>query len=210
MIDWILSHLVQVITVVFVLVSVIKGFRQSGRSGEQGPVELPGDIEEHRRVREIQETIRRKIAERRGGTEARPEESTAPGDVPPPLHQPHQPRPISAPARPHPFGESPRHVLVEREPLPSRVEPPRVVQSNRAELERQERLADELRSIEATRLQLARRAAHQATEKSEAAQAHGALLTASRERLLLDLGDRHSLRRALVLREVLGPPVALR
>ncbi len=207
MIDWILSHLVQVLTVVFVLVSVIKGFRQSGRSGEQRPVELPGDIEEQRRVREIQETIRRKIAERRGGTEARPEEANAPAEVVPPLHQP---RPVSPPARPHPFEEFPRHVLVEREPLPSRVEPPRLAQSNRAELERQVRLADELRSVEETRLQLARRAAHRATEKSEAAQAHGALLTASRERLLLDLGDRHSLRRAWVLREVLGPPVALR
>lgn len=208
MIDWILSHLVQVITVVFVLISVIKGFRQSGRTGEQRPVELPGDIEEQRRVREIQDTIRRKIAERRGGTDARPQEATTPpADVPPPLHQP---RPVSAPARPHPFGEPARPVLVEREPLPSRLEPPRLVPSNRAELERQERLADELRSVEETRVQLARRAAHHATEKSEAAQAHGALLTASRERLLLDLGDRHSLRRAMVLREVLGPPLALR
>ena len=191
---------------VFVIVSVIRGLRQSSGPAGQRPAAGTGDGEEQRRVREIQERIRQKIAERRGGQPAQSDEAASSrNELPPPL-----PRQVE-PAPQHPFGEPMKRMLQDLErklqPPPS---PAPVPPSNRAELERQFRLADELRVADDLRLQVARRAAHQAIEKAKAAETPTALLTATRQRLLSDLRDSQSLRRALMLREVLGPPVALR
>lgn len=205
--DWILSHLVQVITAAFVIVSVIKGLRQSSRPGEGRPATETGEGEEQRRVREIQERIRRKIAERRGGHPSSEREPAALGnELPPPL------RPQRAPAPLHPFGETVKRTLqeLERKLQPPPARPVPTPTANRVELERQYRLAEELRVADDVRLQVARRAAHQANAKAEAAETPTALLTATRQRLLSDLRDPNSLRRVILLREVLGPPVALR
>lgn len=55
-----------------------------------------------------------------------------------------------------------------------------------------------------------RHAAALATEKKTAAESETGVLTAARGSLLADLREPGSLRRAWVLREVLGAPVALR
>jgi len=79
-----------------------------------------------------------------------------------------------------------------------------------AELERQQRLADDLRAVDQARLVTERRAAHTAQEKKTEAESESTLRSVAREELLTDLADAHSLRRAFVLREVLGTPVGLR
>ena len=79
-----------------------------------------------------------------------------------------------------------------------------------AVLERQQQLADQMRALELARLGQQRRAAavvslREAMGKTEAGQ-----LVGSRGELLADLRAPGSLRRAIVLREVLGSPVGLR
>ena len=54
------------------------------------------------------------------------------------------------------------------------------------------------------------RASQVAAESKREAESQRGLLSASRVRVLQDLRDPQSLRRAFVLREVLGPPVGLR
>ena len=49
-----------------------------------------------------------------------------------------------------------------------------------------------------------------ALARAQAEQSEAGLRTAARARLLADLADPQSVRRAFVLREVLGPPVGLR
>jgi hypothetical protein len=72
-------------------------------------------------------------------------------------------------------------------------------------LVRQEQLAVELQSLNEQRVLAARRAA--VVAEGEAVVAHRDLVS---NELRHDLRDPRSLRRAMVLREVLGPPVALR
>jgi hypothetical protein len=79
-----------------------------------------------------------------------------------------------------------------------------------AEIERQQRLADELRQAEEARLLAQRRAESVTAEKRAEAETETALRAAARDRVLGDLSDPQSLRRAFVLREVLGTPVGLR
>lgn len=204
--DWILKNIVQLATVVVVIVSIVRAMRQAKQTQERHKDETI-DSEEQRRTREIQERIRRKIAERRGGGEVAAD----------PFHPAEEPRtlrpsPEATTPPPDPFGELGRKVFAELErKIHPQVEPPRVVpHSNRAELERQAQIAEQLRVAEETRVQTARRAAHHAAERAAAAQSEGALRHAARARLLGELHDPQSLRRAFVLREVLGTPVGLR
>jgi hypothetical protein len=81
---------------------------------------------------------------------------------------------------------------------------------NAAEIERQERLAEELRVAEESRVLVQRRAAHLAEDVRTAAGSETGLRSVARDELLNDLSDPNSLRRAFVLREVLGTPVGLR
>jgi hypothetical protein len=55
-----------------------------------------------------------------------------------------------------------------------------------------------------------RRAEHRAADRAAEAESEPALRVAARDHVLADLADPQSLRRAFVLREVLGPPVGLR
>lgn len=204
--DWILKNIVQIATVVFVIVSIVRAMRQAKETQERHKDETI-ESEEQRRTREIQERIRRKIAERRGGGEA-PADPFHPAEETRTL----RPSPESTSPPPDPFGELGRRVLaeLERKMQPS-AEPPRLApQLNRAELERQARLAEELRAAEEARAQAARRAAHHAAERAAAEQSEAALRHTARARLLGELHDPQSVRRAFVLREVLGTPVGLR
>ncbi len=205
-IDWVLGHLP---IVIFAFVIVAQMIRAAKR-GRQNPAEeapmRPDALEEDRRTREVQEQIRRRIAERRAGA--------APGAVPPVMES----RPAPSPETTQlpdvfdgPLGRMLQELQKRAQPQPVPAPPPMVaVARENAELERQQQLADELKSLEDARAVARRRAAQIAAEKDAMAQREPALLGTSRGRLLADLSDPQSLRRAFVLREVLGAPVALR
>jgi hypothetical protein len=113
-----------------------------------------------------------------------------------------------------------RVLAPEALPVGPRMEPPVISTAERAEreftagdaavMERQQQLANQMRALEVARTTEDRRAAQvSAGVKTEAASRTG-LLTEARAGLLADLRDPTELRRAFVLREVLGPPVGLR
>jgi hypothetical protein len=192
-ITWALTHIPQLIFL-FVVVQVI---RAAMRAAQLSQAHKAGTTEtdDQKRVREIQERIRKIVAERRGGaaaTETQPER--------PPLL-----RPSVAPL--DPFGGPSRRLVIEttRRAAPQPVEPS---PTEGAILERQQQLADQMRALEQAREQAARRAA-QAVE-GNLVTARAAVAAEHRAGWLKDLRDPQSLRRAFVLREVLGEPVAFR
>ena len=207
--QWVLEHLFQIAALLFVIISVVRGIRNARETSQPGGGHTTGseETDEQRRVREIQERIRRKIAERRGGHA--PEAAAPHGHAQPPPVMPR--REAEFPERGEVFRGPLQRALeeIERKLQPA-APPPVMAHANRAELERQAQLAEEMRLLEQARAQAARRAAHLAADQAEAARTTTALRTATRGELLHDLRDPHSLRRAIVLREVLGPPVGLR
>lgn len=175
------------------------------------------DPEEAERTRRIQEEIRRKIAERRG-------QSTPTSSAQPPRPPPLSPR--SAPTEPGPrprLGDAPRPTaegplpeVLRRLLDPHRDDPDRLA---RERLEAAERSARERqarqREVEAEQAQRdAERAAafREATAKREweASQQKARSPLGNSRTLVADLRDPASLRRAVILREVLGLPVGLR
>lgn len=214
MIEWIFKHLGIVIFAVIVISQLVRGAARSRKAAaEQSAV--PADYDEQRRVREIQERIRqrRQIAEQRGG------QSAAPAANPPPLAREISPPPAARPETtqlPELFGGPLGRMLEElqkrAQPQPIPATPPPLVAAHAsgAELERQAKLAMELKALQDARADTRRRTAHRTEEKRVTAESEPVLRTAAREHLLGDLAAVQSLRRALVLREVLGPPVALR
>ncbi|MEY4940948.1 MAG: hypothetical protein RIQ93_2683 [Verrucomicrobiota bacterium] len=199
---WVIQFL-PLLVFVFIAISVgraINRARQQGMEHDAGA----NDSEQQRRVREIQERIRRLAAERRGEPVAPPVATST--DQP---EVQRAPLPEEAPSGP--FSGPFRRVV---EDLERRAEPvlrvPPLVEISSAELERQQRLADEMRLLEESRLLVQRRATKVAESVRTQAASEAGQLASSRKKLLGDLADRESLRRAFVLREVLGPPVGLR
>ena len=204
--DWLLQNLPLLVLgfVVFSIFRAISRAREANAKHEAGA----DQTDEQRHVREVQDQIRRKIAERRG------ERAPAP---PPPVLRPSaaESRPILRLPQPvpplDPFGGPVARQIKE---LERRVAPPPApvpeADTRRAELERQARLAEEMRAIEEARVIEQRRAARQLAARDEAAASEDGLRTSTRERLLVDLNDPQGLRRAFLLREVLGAPVGLR
>ncbi len=147
------------------------------------------------RVRQIQEEIRRKIAERRGQV------------APPPIPMPEREQPVRQSQPP------------EREPAPApaREREREVITAydDTAALERQRRLAEQLEELESRRR--GARLAAQAAPAGAGSRAEGTFALAKEvspgagsRSLTAELRDPKALRRAMVLREVLGGPVALR
>lgn len=204
MLEWLQHNLGKVIALIFVLISVGRSVAEARGKAEPPPA----DAEEERRVREVQEKIRRTIAERRrAGGPAAPAPSNGPAPAPAPMELP----------VPDPLGELGRRLQAELErrfqpesapaSVPAPVSPPMI---SRAELERQQRLADDLRRINEERQRAGRRAEEQAAAAVAAAGTIEARRVNARGLVVADLGDRASLRRAFVLREVLGTPAGLR
>lgn len=176
---------------------------RTAQTRELAPASREADAgEQAERVRRIQEEIRRKIAERRG--------QVAPPTLPVP-----EAAPTFDPFRPV-FREEPSPVAP---PLPPPLRP--VVAPQRelivqvddsAALERQRELAEQMEQLEQRRRELRR----QAQTSLAAAERSGVELQEmdapkSKNRALsAELRDPSALRRAMVLREVLGAPVALR
>ena len=158
------------------------------------------DAESEIRNEQVREKVRRMIAERRG--DAVPPELSAPTTLP----EPEEERSFRSP----PLAEPPE---LEMPPPLQPLGPSRQAESahssatetREASLVRQEQLALELQSLNEQRVFAARRAA--VVAEGEAVVARRDLVS---NELRHDLRDPRSLRRAMVLREVLGPPVALR
>lgn len=192
--EWILEKLP---VLVFVVVAIAQIFRavMKSRDAQAEHREEFDETEEQRRVREIQERIRRMAAER--------------GGAPPPLRPQEEGSPPPDPRPPQPaesFGETLRRGLAGEERRP----PPVFVESKSAELERQSGLAEQMRQLAEARELAQRRAARTAASTEATAQSEVGMLRRSRTRLDEDLRDPENLRRAFVLREILGPPVGLR
>lgn len=215
--DWVLERKGLVIFVLFILVQIVRGLFRARSAAAPPPQAKPDELEEQRRTQEIQEDIRRRKAERRG--------AFAPPETPPPLQSEPMPEPLPRRAEttqmPEPFGGPLRRVFeeLEREMRPQTAQPapqppPLVVQNagdrRTAELVRQEQLAEELRVLEESRMLAKRRATKEAASSYAHSQSEGGLRTAVQGKLMDDLRDPASLRRAVVLREVLGTPVGLR
>ncbi len=138
------------------------------------------------RTRRIQEEIRKKILERAGGSV---KSAPTPPAMPPPLRSESEQSP---PVR-ETYKESSRE---ETE-----------VAADMAMLERQQQLAAKLRELQAQRREHDRPAEVFAEKTALAMAASG---TAVRGSILADLRNPTSIRRAIVLREVLGTPVGMR
>jgi len=193
---WLLDNIWIVIVIAGVIARMIQAARgQPNRDQSPTPEHEEGTFAEPElaeQTRRIREEIQRKIEERtRGG---------ALTQAPRPEMQADEPEP------PVVF-ELPRMI---REVLAPRAE---AVVSDRAgqmraaeEMERQTALAEQLRQAEQMRTLAGRRTAFEALT----ADAEAAVHTQLRATMLENLRDPAALRRAFVLREVLGPPVALR
>ena len=174
------------------------------------------EADDETRAEQVREEIRRKIAARRAGTalpepalpepvskERWPMESVPEPrfELPPVL----RPRPAVGPT--DTFGGPMIPALRRRDEAPQvEVSPVAVAtETLEASLERQEQLAIKLQELADQRALAERRAA--AVVVTQAAVARHAL---AGDELRRDLRDPRSLRRAMILREVLGAPVGLR
>ncbi len=157
------------------------------------------DAELAERTRRIREEIGRKIAERRraGGGYAEPAR-TAPASLQPPVREAAPPRIPLAP-EPPPV----REVVVRA----SRQESVMSARRSAEILEQQAAMAGQLQQAVEMKAAAQRRMAYEARVATDGGTA---ARTAARGSLLHDLNEAGSLRRAFVLREVLGPPVGLR
>lgn len=194
--DWIFDNLQIVLAVAAAFAYWLTQRKQAQQEGEeeqdpppeQFPTRVDGELADQERARRIREEIRRKIAERAGGMPVPP--PAAP--EPPPLYrrepelQPAQPRPQPAPVQPQVSPGQPE-------------DPWKSVWASQQKLQEQmQALSD------------ARRKAAEFVSPQMAAAAPKPVPVVRGMSLRTELADRDRLRRAIILREVLGPPVGLR
>lgn len=190
---------------VFIAISVVRAMMKAAKQKEEHQA-TTDETDEQRNLRRIREGIQRKIAERRGGV--------APVEPPPMPAASPAARTFVPPAVPplDSFGGPEKRMLaeLERRVQPRPVPPPLPPVTDGAVVARQEQLAEQMRVLEESRMLARRRAAELAAMKKAEGESEAGVLTTARGSLLADLRDPQSLRRAFVLREVLGAPVALR
>jgi hypothetical protein len=231
--DWILDNL-QIILAVAGAIAYWLNARKKEKAGE--PADYDGDgkpdvntgtgrpmrepantFDEDYETRRIQEEIRRKIAERNGGTG---QPASPPPLAPPPL----APTRRAGPAQ-H-WDETQERRRAQAAEALERAQARRRAQAEarRAEaeeesalaLERQRTLAAQLAALQARKIEATREANAAWTKPAElgGAVSPAAVAGAAGRRedasLLSELRNARSLRRAIVLREVLGTPVGLR
>ena len=184
--DWVLNHL-QVVIAIAGAVAYWLNQRRLAKADEKAPPPQEktfDDPELAERTRRIREEIQRKI-EQRARAYTQPQPPVVPAaPVPPPLVR-------AEVARPQPV--TPRAAM--------RLE----TQRNAEILEQQAALAEQLRQAVEMKAAALRRTQFETNLSRDETQA-AAVHTGLRE----DLTNPDALRRAFVLREVLGPPVALR
>jgi hypothetical protein len=190
--DWILKHLA---IVVFIAIGVANMLAKAKKAGAQQPARRTIDPDTTERTRRVQEEIRRKIAERTGRIPVSP-----PTVSPSPSAEP--------PAR-NIFQELARQ-MAEAKRMAEMQERAQAA----AEDQLQQRMEDEQKSRELAEAQhlaevqrtLQRQQGTVATAEADS----GTTTTSVRDRLMADLRAPDSLRRAWLLREILGEPVGLR
>jgi hypothetical protein len=168
--------------------------RRAAQQRELAPTSRDGtDPEQAERVRRIQEEIRRKIAERRG--EAAP---------PPPMPVP---GPVVVMEREPVFRETPRQPAT-----PPPLRPDAFAHDDSASLERQRKLVEEMERLDRQRRETRRLAdtTFATQRQTAAAMAAAPRAVGGMPSLAAELRNPRALRRAMVLREVLDKPVALR
>lgn len=198
---WIFSNLPLLIFLFFAF-SMVRAAMRAAKQAEQNKAGT-NETEEQRRVREIQERIRRKIAERRGGVAPVTSEAEAAGEVNlPPVVRRMTVSPLD------PFGGPSRRLVdeVRRRAVPAAPEP--APATDAAILERQHQLVEQMRQLEETRVTALRRAAVVAQDAATVVRNNAGAVR--RAGWVDELRDPANLRRAIVMREVLGAPVALR
>jgi hypothetical protein len=196
--DWIFDNL-QLIIVIGGAVAYWLNQRKREKEGQEadydgdgvpearGPVAPNADaLEEAERTRRIQEEIRRKILERRGGT----------------------PPPVAVPAPAAEYREEPEWLEEGPRPRPAPVAPPPLED---AVLARQRALQEQLQALEERRAAARAKSTGfpPAPSANRPARLPGMPSTDLPE-LVASLRNPAAVRRAILLREVLGPPVSLR
>jgi type IV secretory pathway VirB10-like protein len=190
--DWILGHFQLIVAVGAAIAYWLSQRRKAKEEQEAARTVAPAQPnvpvnDEAERIRRIQEEIRRKILERVGG-------GTRPVPAPPPLKAAPQPNPRREQTKTEAYSDS-------------QAEAERLVVADQAMLERQQQLAAKLRELKEQRREHDRPSEVFAEKTALAMAASG---TAVRGSLLADLREPTAVRRAIVLREVLGTPVGLR
>ena len=188
--DWVLDHLQVLFVIAVAAVAVLQKLKQAARTGQTAGEPPAVDLLQAERTRRIQEEIRRRIMERRGL-------------APPPLKPESLEEPPPLPAPP-PLVEEVRPYAVPPS-LEQTTEESRAASDPALEFERQQQMLQQFHDLEARE---ARERALSAAGAGAAASASGAPRPANR--IVADLRAPASLRRAVVLREILGPPVGLR
>jgi len=188
--EWLLKHPILIFVIIMLVSSLLKHLKSSGGAQAPSDGDEGGDYE---RTRRLQEEIRRKIAERRGQS------------VPAPAPAMPAETPYSAPVSPWDEDEDDAPYKIE-EPPPLH---PMVRQSVEVDpvLEHQRRLVEQLAALQAQQAEVSRaaRAASNPTPMAPSSAGQPADVYGLRE-----LRNARSLRKAVILREVIGPPVALR
>lgn len=206
--NWILEHFQVVIALIVIAAWILRSIagaeqeERPKRSGRAAPAE---DAAEAERTRQIQEEIRRRIlARQRGETVAPPNPPPMPAaEAPPPMPvfvEPEEEEELLDPDYP---GEGPR------EPMPSAAR--REAEAAQAAiLEQQRQLAEQLRALREARS--VREASSPPSRRVWAGARHATTLHRQtfRSELIRDLHEPVGLRRAILLKEILGEPLALR
>jgi hypothetical protein len=181
--DWLLDHPQVLVAIAIVAVALLKKLKQI-RPSEMAKEAPATDEQEVERTRRIQEEIRRRIMERRGLM-----------PIPPPALDSSEEAPGFP--EPPPMFEEVRPVMVAPplQPMDAAVVP-----ADSGELERQQQMLARLRALETART--TRAGSMPAFVETPVA--------VSANRLPADYRTPAGLRRAVVLREILDPPVGMR
>jgi hypothetical protein len=202
--NWVIEHL-QIIIGVAAAIAYYLNRRRTAAAEENTAAPTSESLEREERTRQIQAEIRRKIAERRAETAP-----TSPKQIRtglPPMIPPTRVPPID------PFGGPMRKILKEIERAAQPEAPPQydpTVSETAAVLERQKALQEQLRTLEAARAAEQRRAAEIVAARHAPRPTVAPAATFEPGDLRARLRDPKELRRTIVMRELLGPPVALR
>jgi hypothetical protein len=196
---WILEHL-QILIGVAAAIAYFLNRVRSQSSEDRSTSDGEGQEE---RTRRLQEEIRRKIAQRRGldPDSADSRESVPPLMVPPPIP------PID------PFGGPASKIMRRIEEAASQREPqvqPAAERARMIEAERRARLAEELEELGRVRAENERRVAALAAETERRTPARAPVVGVTSRGLRNALRRPDEVRRAVLMREILGPPVSLR
>lgn len=195
---WFLDNLDKLVPIIIALLYFIGASKAKGKGEEQeGP---SPDASE--RARKIQEEIRRKILERqgKGGTPSPPQ----PPPEPEPVFQPaFEPDPSPVPLRPfqEPVYEEKAEAFLEPEPFV--FDAPDPYEEERRKIEEKLKQAREL-------AKKAEIAGKKVALNDRSKNLESRLLSNSRNPILDGLDDTRSIRRAIVLKEILDTPVGLR